>query len=96
VPRWVRLSPSVWGFIARFCWWFFNHHEDQESRAQAERRADQAAVLLIDIARSGEDVVVLAHGFFNMMVARALKARGWRLAEGKGYKYWSLRRFERN
>lgn len=94
-PRWVRLSPSVWGFIARFWWWFFNHHEDEESRREAERRADQAADLLINIAGAGEDVVVLAHGFFNMMIARSLKARGWRLAEGKGYKYWSLRRFER-
>lgn len=94
-PNWVRLSPSVWGFIARFWWWFFDHNEGQESRRAAEVRADQAAGLLIDLASTGEDVVVLAHGFFNVMIGRALKARGWRLAAGKGYKYWSLRRYER-
>src|SRR4051794_28473900 len=45
-PSWIRLKPSLWGFIARFWWWFFNHHEGQETRRQAEGRADQAADLL--------------------------------------------------
>lgn len=94
-PRWLKLSPPVWGFIARFWWWFFNHHEGQETRRQAEGRADQAALLLIDLASAGEDVVLLAHGFFNFMIGRALKRRGWRLASSQGYKYWSVRRFER-
>lgn len=94
LPNWVRLSPSTWGFLARFCWWFFNHHEGQETRAQAEARADAAALSLIDAANSGKDVLVLAHGFFNFMIGRALRRRGWRLARSEGYKYWSMRRFE--
>jgi hypothetical protein len=94
-PRWLRLSPPMWGFIARFWWWFFNHHEGQETRRQAESRADQAADILIELAAGGEDVVLLAHGFFNFMIGRALKRRGWRLASSQGYKYWSVRRFER-
>jgi hypothetical protein len=94
-PAWIRLSPSTWGFIARFWWWFFNHHEDQESRGQAEARADEAAAMLERRAAAGEDVVVLAHGFFNFMIGRALKRRGWRLVHSEGWKYWSMRRFER-
>ena len=94
-PSWIRLSPSIWGFLARFWWWFFNHHEGQESRAAAEARADEAAELLIGYAKRGEDVVVLAHGFFNFMIGRALRRRGWRLKSSEGYKYWSTRRFER-
>ena len=94
-PSWVRLSPRLWGFFARFWWWFFNHHEGQESRAEAESRADRAAARLDDLARSGQDVVVLAHGFFNMMMSRALRRRGWRQTVREGYKYWSTRRFER-
>jgi broad specificity phosphatase PhoE len=92
-PSWVRLSPSTWGFIARVWWWFFNHHEGQETRTQAEARADQAAAMLERLAAQGEDVVVLAHGFFNYMIGRALKRRGWRLAHSEGWKYWSMRRF---
>jgi broad specificity phosphatase PhoE len=94
-PRWIRFSPSVWGFLARVWWWFFNHHEGQETRAAAEARADRAAELLITYAEPGEDVVVLAHGFFNFMIGRALRRRGWRLKSSEGYKYWSTRRFER-
>ena len=94
-PDFVRLSPKIWGFIARFWWWFFNHHKGQETRRQAELRADQAATLIEAIADSGQDVVVLAHGFFNFMIGRALKRRGWRLVAGEGFKYWSTRRYER-
>ncbi|MDZ4375765.1 MAG: histidine phosphatase family protein [Phenylobacterium sp.] len=94
LPGWIRLSPRIWGFVARVWWWYFNHHEGQETRAQAEARADGAATLLIGLAEEGGDVVVLAHGFFNHLIGRALKRRGWRLAESEGYKYWSMRRFE--
>lgn len=95
LPRWLRLSPRIWGFLARFWWWFFDHHEGQETRSEAEIRADRAAALLIGLAASGESVVVLAHGFFNYMIGRSLKKLGWRLARSEGYKYWSMRRFER-
>jgi hypothetical protein len=94
-PAWVRLSPRVWGFLARFWWWFFNHHEGAETRRQAEARADQAAVRLAALADAGEDVVLLAHGFFNFMIGRALKRRGWRQVSSQGFKYWSTRRFRR-
>lgn len=94
-PSWVRMSPKMWGFWARIWWWFFDHHEGQETRREAEKRADEAAAMLTDLAARGEDVVVLAHGFFNFMIGRALKRRGWRLAWSEGYKYWSMRRFER-
>src|SRR3546814_11193778 len=36
-PRWIRMSPSMWGFFARLWWWFFNHHEGQETRSQDEK-----------------------------------------------------------
>jgi hypothetical protein len=94
-PAWIRLSPKLWGFFARVWWWFFNHHEGQETRTEAEKRADLAAAMLIEHAHRGEDVVVLAHGFFNFMVGRSLKRRGWRLVSSEGWKYWSTRRYER-
>lgn len=95
-PSWIRLSPKMWGFYARFWWWFFNHHQGQETRREAEARADQAADMLVSRAAAGKDVVVLAHGFFNYMIGRALKRRGWKLSHSEGYRYWSTRRFERD
>ena len=94
-PSWVRMSPKLWGFFSRFLWWFFNDHHGEENRAQAEARADEAAGKLVALAAQGQDVVVLAHGFFNVLIGRALVKRGWRMTLREGYKYWSTRRFER-
>ncbi|MDB5452825.1 MAG: hypothetical protein JWO33_1403 [Caulobacteraceae bacterium] len=94
-PAWVRLSPKLWGFWARFHWWFFNHHAGEESRREAEVRADQVATLIIARAETGQSVAVVAHGFFNVLIGRALKRHGWRMTRTKGYKYWSTRRFEK-
>nr|WP_312164745.1 histidine phosphatase family protein [Brevundimonas diminuta] len=92
-PAWIKLSPRYWGVISRIWWHAFNHHEGQETRAEAEVRADQAARVLIARASEGHDVLVLAHGYFNHMVGQRLKAHGWRLAHNQGFKYWSQRRF---
>ena len=39
--------------------------------------------------------MILAHGFFNVLIGRALRKRGWRRTMREGYKYWSTQRFER-
>ena len=79
--------------MSRFWWHAFDHHQGQETRREAEARADRAARLLIEKAAMGGDVLVLAHGYFNHMVGRRLKANGWRLAQNQGFKYWSQRRY---
>ncbi|MDP8916182.1 MAG: histidine phosphatase family protein, partial [Pseudomonadota bacterium] len=94
-PPFVRLSPRTWGVVARTAWWWFNHHEGQESRLRATARARRAARRLIKAAEGGEDVVVLAHGFFNAMIGRELKRLGWRRVSTQGYRYWCAQRFER-
>jgi broad specificity phosphatase PhoE len=94
-PAWLKLPPTVWGFLSRFIWWWFDYHAGQESRREAEARAAAAVDRLIALAAEGKDVVVVAHGFFNAMMARTLKRRGWRLTLNGGYKYWGARRFER-
>jgi broad specificity phosphatase PhoE len=93
-PRWLKLSPRLWGVISRFWWWMFNHHDSQESRAQAQVRADEAARQLIQLAAGGQDVLVVAHGFFNTMVGVELRRLGWRCTADGGFSYWSARRFE--
>lgn len=95
VPEWIKLSPKWWGVVSRFWWHAFDHHDGQETRAQAEARADQAARKLIARAEGGQDVLVFAHGYFNHMVGRALKGDGWKLVQNQGFKYWSQRRYEK-
>ena len=95
LPRFIKLSPRSWGVIARTAWWFFGHSEGQESRDGATARAREAASRLVAAAEEGGDVVLLAHGFFNAMIGRELKARGWRRVSTGGYRYWCAQRFER-
>lgn len=92
-PRFIRLKPRTWGFLARVAWWYFGHNEGQETKREASVRAELAADRLIAAAAEGATVLVLAHGFFNLMVGRALKRRGWRQNKGRGYAYWATRRF---
>jgi broad specificity phosphatase PhoE len=94
LPGWFKLSPRWWGVLSRFCWWAFNYHDGQESLAEAEARARRAAGELAERAVAGEEIVLIAHGFFNAMIGRALAARGWRKTLDQGFKYWSARRFE--
>ena len=92
LPEFIKLPPKTWGVIARASWWL-GAHDGQESRPEAERRARATAERLIGEATQGRNVVLLAHGFFNHMVGRELKALGWKLASGRGYKYWSTRKY---
>jgi broad specificity phosphatase PhoE len=97
LPSFVRLGPKIWGFISRFCWWYFRYREaDEETRAQAEVRAAQAADLLTARAEAGQEVLLVAHGFFNTMIGIELKKRGWRRIDGRGWRYWNTRRFAKD
>jgi broad specificity phosphatase PhoE len=93
-PRWLKLSPPIWGFVSRFWWWMFNHHDHQETRAEAQIRADEAARQLVQLAAGGQDVLVVAHGFFNHMVGRSLRRLGWGRVDNGGFRYWAASRFE--
>lgn len=94
LPGFVRLKPRTWGFVARFAWWWFDHHAGEESQRQATRRAEAAAERLALAAAEG-DVLLVAHGFFNLMIGLALQKRGWKLVEKTGFGYWSMRRYAR-
>ncbi len=94
-PAWLKFKPRTWGVIARLWWWSFDHHAGQESKAQAVARARKAAERLADLATGEREVMVLAHGFFNMMIGKELQRMGWRCVRDQGFHYWSARRFEK-
>ncbi|WP_242913889.1 MULTISPECIES: histidine phosphatase family protein [Brevundimonas] len=96
LPDWFKLPPRLWGVVARFWWHVFDHHDGQESRAEAELRAARAAQILIQRSFDGRDVLVLAHGYFNHMIGQKLQAEGWKLIENQGFKYWCQRRYRRS
>lgn len=95
LPSFIKLRPTShqWGTISRLFWYYFNYHAGQETRFQAEARAIEAADFLLEKAKDGE-VLLLAHGFFNYMISRELKKRGYRKTLEQGFKYWGCRRYE--
>ncbi|WP_031230026.1 histidine phosphatase family protein [Asticcacaulis sp. YBE204] len=94
-PKFMKFSPKYWGGISRWWWWAFNHHQGEETRAQAEERARQAAMLLHEKALTGEDVLLLAHGYFNFTISLELKKLGYSQTCEQGFKYWGCRRYEK-
>ena len=93
-PDFIKLSPKLWGVISRFSWWI-GHHRGEETRGAAQVRAAEAARLLDEVARRGDDVLVVAHGFFNTMIGMELRKLGWKLVKGRGWRYWSTRYYQR-
>ncbi len=93
-PEFIKISPKIWGAIARAYWWF-GRNDGQETRGEAEARARAAAERLAAEAGRGQHVLLLAHGFFNHMVGKELKRLGWQLTSGRGYRYWSARKYVR-
>ena len=96
LPSFIKMSPNSWGwgFVARVWWWYFNGHGAGETRAQATVRAHDMAVFLVAKAREGGDVLVLAHGYFNLMISLELKKMGFIKTLEQGFKYWGCRRYE--
>lgn len=95
-PEFVKMTPKLWGFWARFWWWWFNYFPvGVESRDEARARGRAALVDITREAEAGNNVLVVAHGFFNSMVGLDLPKMGWKKVSGSGWKYWSTRRYVR-
>lgn len=89
----IQMSPVIWGITARFTWWL-GYAGGGESRYEAELRAREAADRLIELAADGDgDVLLCGHGWFNHMMARELKRRGWIKIKGGGERLWGHNTF---
>jgi broad specificity phosphatase PhoE len=71
----LRLTQDGWDVLTR-CAWLLGACGGVEPRAEANRRAGLIADRLT--AGSASPVLVIGHGFQNVLIARALRARGWR------------------
>ncbi|MEO1027861.1 MAG: histidine phosphatase family protein [Pseudomonadota bacterium] len=92
-PRWrkARLLPKRWNVIARIAW-FFGHSLGDETVEQSKERASEAARYLHDQAAHGK-VFLAAHGWFNRMIRKELRAMGWRVVHDEGDRYWGYRKY---
>ena len=84
----VRMKPPAWAIIARLAW-HAGHDAGIEDFRDAKGRADKAVDMLSAEARENGLAVLVAHGYFNAIVGRALSKRGWRKHGRHRAKFWN-------
>jgi broad specificity phosphatase PhoE len=72
---WLRAPLDLWGVVARSAW-FLGCSDGVEPRTMVAARARRAARALDHMSGDGP-VTVVAHGFFNIMLAGQLRRLGW-------------------
>ena len=90
LPDFIKFRPRFWGVVARASWYFGNSR-DQETRQQAEVRADAGADWLIEQTHQYGSVALIAHGWFNRMLRICLEAKGWTCVYDGHDSHWSHR-----
>jgi len=92
----VRLKPAAWAILARVAW-HAGLHGGIEDFGDAKDRAARAVDILGSVAQEDGLAVLVAHGYFNAIVGRVLRQRGWRRYGGRHRaKYWNAVVYERS
>ncbi|SFC75773.1 Broad specificity phosphatase PhoE [Bacillus sp. OV322] len=84
----IKLKASIWAVIFRSLW-FCGYSRGCESLKEAGMRAEKAADFLIKSAKEHNNAVLVGHGFFNMLVGKELKKRGWNGKKKTNFKHWN-------
>lgn len=72
----IKLNPNIWAVLLR-CLWFIGYSNGCESLNDAKARAKRASKCLVEYAKKHDVVVLVGHGFFNMLIAKELHKLGW-------------------
>ena len=83
----LKLTPTAWTVILRALW-FLGYSSNCESYNYAKKRAIKAANLLIKHAEEHNQIALVGHGFFNMMIAKELQGRGWEGRRKTNSNHW--------
>jgi broad specificity phosphatase PhoE len=94
IPSGLRLRPKLWAALARAAW-FCGWSAGVESFRAARERAAKAASVLTGHADEGGVVVLVGHGLMNFLIARRLRAAGWRGPRLPSTKHWTFGVYER-
>lgn len=84
----LKLNPSIWALILR-CLWFCGYSRGCESLSKAKERAKKATELLVEYAQKHTSVVLVGHGFFNILIAKELQKTGWKGKRKTSSKHWN-------
>ena len=95
IPRYklpFQLKAWNWVYLSRLLW-MLGCKGSFESFNQAKKRAEVAAVKLIEIAQNQEKVLLFGHGYMNRYIRKSLIQKGWVL-NSKSNSYWGITSLE--
>lgn len=89
----LRMKVPKWAVVARILW-HAGYHPEIENYRRAKHRAAQAADILMDRAREEGVAVLVAHGYFNAMIGRELRRRGFEQSGSHRVRFWNAVTYE--
>lgn len=89
-PRLPLLHMTVpkWAVVARILW-HVGFHPGIESQRKTWRRARRAADMLVARALKDGAAALVAHGYFNFLIGRVLRLRGFRQTGTHRARFWN-------
>jgi broad specificity phosphatase PhoE len=84
----LRMEVPKWAVVSRILW-HAGFHPGIENPRQARARAARAADILIARARESGISALVAHGYFNWMIGRQLRKRGFARTGTHAARYWN-------
>ena len=84
----LRMRVPKWAVMARILW-HAGYHPEIEDYRKAKHRAGEAADILMNKVREGGNAVLVAHGYFNAMIGRQLRQRGFTRTGAHRVRYWN-------
>jgi len=90
----LRMKVPKWAVVARILW-HAGYHPEIENYRRAKSRAASAADILMRRAREDGQAALVAHGYFNLMIGRELRHRGFTKTGSHRAQYWNAVIYER-
>jgi broad specificity phosphatase PhoE len=90
----LKMRVPKWAIVARVLW-HAGYHPEIENYRKAKHRAARAADILVDKVRErakdekSRAAVLVAHGYFNAMIGRILRQRGFTRTGAHRARYWN-------
>ncbi len=89
----LRMKVPKWAVMSRILW-HAGYHPEIENYRRAKQRASDAADILIERARAEGVAVLVAHGYFNAMIGRELRKRGFEQSGSHRVRFWNAVTYE--
>ena len=84
----LKMKVPKWAVVARILW-HAGYHPEIENYRRAKHRAVQAADILVKRARQDGAAALVAHGYFNYIIGRELRRRGFRKSGSHRAQFWN-------